>query len=172
MNTKRFARTMVIASILLMNVGCDQISKIAVRKSVNYHESIELISSYLVLTKVENSGAFLSLGDSLPYSVRTLLLLILPVLVLVYGLIFLISETKISRPTLVGACFVIGGGIGNIYDRIMYGSVTDFLHIDFVIFRTGIFNMADLSIMTGMAIILVHSFVNKGLILEDQAQSH
>lgn len=168
MNTKRLVKTLVIFAILLVNVGCDQITKIAVRKSVDYHERIEVISSYLTLTKVENSGAFLSLGDSLPYSLKTLLLLILPVLVLAYGVVFLISETNVSRTTLIGACFVIGGGIGNIYDRIMYGSVTDFLHIDLVIFSTGIFNMADLSIMTGMAIILIHSFFRKGLITEDQ----
>ncbi len=46
--------------------------------------------------------------------------------------------------------FIIGGGIGNLYDRILYGSVTDFLHMDFQLFRTGIFNMADVSIMIGV----------------------
>jgi len=37
---------------------------------------------------------------------------------------------------------LIGGGIGNVYDCILFGSVTDFLHLDFGIFRTGIFNFA------------------------------
>ena len=60
-----------------------------------------------------------------------------------------------------GICFLIGGGIGNIYDRIVYGSVTDFFHIDFVIFKTGIFNVADMSIMTGIGLLLLQSFKQK-----------
>ena len=63
-----------------------------------------------------------------------------------------------SKSMLVGISFVLGGGIGNMYDRIIHGSVTDFLHIDFVIFQTGIFNMADVSIMTGMFLILIRPF--------------
>ncbi|MFA6946987.1 MAG: signal peptidase II [Pedobacter sp.] len=55
---------------------------------------------------------------------------------------------------LTGWCFVIGGGIGNLYDRIVHGSVTDFLHLDLGVFQTGIFNMADVSIMLGMVLIL------------------
>jgi len=62
---------------------------------------------------------------------------------------------------LVGISFVLGGGIGNMYDRIVHGSVTDFMHIDFIIFQTGIFNMADVSIMMGMFLILIRSFLNK-----------
>ena len=54
--------------------------------------------------------------------------------------------------------FAIGGGIGNIYDRLVHGSVTDFMHINFGLFQTGIFNMADVSITTGMFIFLYQSY--------------
>ena len=57
--------------------------------------------------------------------------------------------------------FIIGGGIGNIYDRFVYGSVTDFFHIDFVIFQTGIFNMADVSVMVGMFILLGEFYLKR-----------
>ena len=50
--------------------------------------------------------------------------------------------------------FVIGGGIGNLIDRIAYGSVTDFLLIKLGMFKTGIFNMADMSVTTGVLILL------------------
>jgi signal peptidase II len=57
---------------------------------------------------------------------------------------------------------IIGGGIANVYDRIIYGSVTDFLYIDLGgVFRTGIFNLADLFVTTGMIILLFASFNNK-----------
>jgi signal peptidase II len=161
MTSKKFPRALAIITMLLINVGCDQISKSAIRQSVGYYERIELISSYLTLTKVENSGAFLSLGDSLPYSIKVILLSIIPVAVLASGLLFLLAKASISKTTLTGACFVIGGGIGNIYDRIVYGSVTDFLHIDFIVFQTGIFNMADVSIMTGVCIVLIDTLTTK-----------
>jgi signal peptidase II len=61
---------------------------------------------------------------------------------------------------LIGWCFVIGGGTGNLYDRIIHGSVTDFLHLDLRLFQTGIFNMADVSIMTGMFIIILGQLNN------------
>jgi signal peptidase II len=62
---------------------------------------------------------------------------------------------------LIGLCFVIGGGVGNLFDRILYGSVTDFLYVKFGIFQTGIFNMADVSIMAGLFIILLQVFMKR-----------
>ena len=62
---------------------------------------------------------------------------------------------------LIGLCFVIGGGVGNLFDRILYGSVTDFLYLKFGIFQTGIFNMADVSIMTGISIVLLQFLLKR-----------
>ena len=53
---------------------------------------------------------------------------------------------------------IIGGGIGNLYDRVVFGRVTDFLHMNFHFFQTGVFNMADVSIMTGTFIMLLGIF--------------
>jgi signal peptidase II len=170
-STKRFLRIMIISAVLLCNVGCDQISKAVVRNTISYDEHIGLLNNYLTLMKVENTGAFLSAGNSLPSSVRFVLLSLLPLFALGYGLFYLFSKTNISKITLTGFCFALGGGIGNIYDRLMFGSVTDFVHINFVIFQTGVFNMADVSIMTGALLILIHSFAKKK-IKEIETQDH
>ena len=144
--------------MLSSNIGCDQISKSIVRQRINYNEQIGLMNNYVTLTRIENTGAFLSLGNSLPQPIRVLLLTILPLCVLGLTLIYLLTKRNLSNLTIVGICFVVGGGFGNIYDRIIYGSVTDFLHIDFLIFQTGIFNMADVSIVTGIFILLLNSY--------------
>lgn len=157
MKAKLF-RTLLIFIILVVNIGCDQISKGIVRQHVNYDEQISLIKNYVTLTKVENTGAFLSLGNSLPDSIRFVLLSLLPLLVLGFGLGFLFTRKNMSKYMLLGLAFVLGGGIGNIYDRLVYGSVTDFLHIDFGVFQTGIFNLADVSILVGVFIALLGSF--------------
>ncbi|MFN0293748.1 signal peptidase II [Pedobacter helvus] len=145
--------------IIALNLGCDQFSKVIARKNIAPYEQIDVIKNRFTLTLVENTGAFLSAGSNLPEFVRIIVLTILPILVLGYGLWFLYSNKHIPRLMQIGVCFLIGGGIGNIYDRIVHGSVTDFLHMDFVLFRTGIFNMADVSIMIGIGLLLLQNLM-------------
>ena len=159
MSSNKIVRIIVILLILCANVGCDQVSKHIVRRNVAYHENITVIKNFITLTKVENTGAFLSLGDSLPKAVSIILLTILPFIILGLGLIYIFTVSKLSNLRMVAICLIIGGGFGNIFDRAVYGSVTDFLHMNFGIFRTGVFNVADVSIMTGMFMILFETYV-------------
>ena len=158
---KQPLKFIILLLILLLNFVCDQVSKIVVRRELSYNENFSFIKNHVILTKVENTGAFLSAGDNLPDFVRLILLSLLPILVLAYGLYYLFTQPNLPRVFQLGICFLIGGGIGNIYDRIRFGSVTDFLHIDFVLFRTGVFNLADVSIMIGIGILLVQSLSAK-----------
>jgi signal peptidase II len=161
MHKKAILRAIVIFSILAINVGCDQISKSMVRNRIDENEQISVVKNYVRLMRVENEGAFLSLGNSLPKVVRFILLSLVPLAILGFGIGYLFTKKNLSKTMLLGFAFVIGGGIGNLYDRLIYGSVTDFMHIDFVIFQTGIFNMADVSIMTGMTIVIIGSFLDR-----------
>ena len=163
MSTPRLLKTFLILTIVVANIGCDQLSKKIVRRNMKPYETIYLLSNHITVTHVENTGAFLSTGDSLPKVAKNILLAILPMLALVLGTIFIFSKQNIPTSMLIGFCFVIGGGIGNVFDRIVYGSVTDFLHINFGFFQTGIFNLADMSIMLGTAIILVQALRKKQL---------
>jgi signal peptidase II len=153
MKLHKIIRNLLLILILTANVGCDQISKSFVRQNIIYDDKIALFESYLTLTKVENTGAFLSMGHSLPQPFKILILTILPLCMLGFTLYFVLSREKLSNWMAWGICFIVGGGIGNLFDRIVYGSVTDFLHIDLGFFQTGIFNMADVSIVTGTLMI-------------------
>jgi len=106
------------------------------------------------------------MGDELPEIVRFTLLSLMPIVVLGFGLYYLFTNPTLPVGIQLGICFLIGGGIGNIYDRLKFGSVTDFMHIDFGLFRTGVFNFADVSIMIGIGILLIQSFKKK--IIEPQ----
>ena len=158
---KRIPRVALILTIVLLNIGCDQVTKKMARDQIEYHETIEVIGENLILTKVENTGAFLGMGSSLSPTLRKILLLILPTAVMIALLIYLIKNKTLSTISLFALSFIVGGGIGNIYDRIVYGSVTDMIHMDFEIFRTGIFNMADVSVMVGTGLILLEQFLPK-----------
>jgi signal peptidase II len=161
MKIKKIIRIGLILILLTSNIACDQISKKLVRQKIGYYEQIQLVSTYVTLTKVENSGAFLGLGDSLPQWIKLIVLKILPLLAIAYAIIFLLTKDNLSWQTLLGISCLIGGGMGNLFDRLIYGSVTDFLHMDFVIFQTGIFNLADVSVMTGMFILLGEFYLKK-----------
>ncbi|RMG27891.1 MAG: signal peptidase II [Bacteroidetes bacterium] len=158
---KHLIRILLILGILVLNIGCDQVTKEIARKQLEYHERIEVLGDYVVLTKVENTGAFLSLGSEMPKWLRTGLLLVLPAIVLLFGLLLILIKKQYSLLFVVGMSFVLGGGLGNLYDRMLYGSVTDFVHIGIGSLRTGIFNMADVSIMVGMGILLAGALFSK-----------
>jgi signal peptidase II len=167
MQKRNFATIILTFFILMTNIGCDQISKRMVRQRVHHEEIITVISYHFILTRTENKGAFLSWGDSLSDPIRFTFLSVVPLIALFSGLAILFMSRKISRFMRLGLCFFIGGGIGNIYDRIIHGSVTDFLHINLGFIQTGIFNMADVSIMIGMLIILTDFFVAKEYLVND-----
>jgi signal peptidase II len=147
-------RVLLISLLVSVNVGFDQVSKTIVRQQIDLHETIEVIGPYFILTKAENTGAFLSLGNDWPAPVRKTLLLVLPSLALLVALGMIFLQKDLSRGMQIGLSCAIGGGIGNIYDRIRFGSVTDFMHIDLEFARTGIFNIADVSIMFGLLLTL------------------
>lgn len=148
-------------SLVLLNISCDQISKNVVRNTIEPFERIEVIKDSFVLTKVENTGAAYSLGSDLSPFLKVLLLQILPILVLIFLLRQILVKTNYSRETIIGFAFIIGGGIGNLFDRIIYGSVTDFLILDLGFIKTEIFNMADVSIMVGSVLVLFSAIFSK-----------
>lgn len=161
MAANKFTRLLLIVLVLLCNFGCDQLSKRIVRHHVDENEKIDLVKGHLTLTKVENTGAFLSMGNELPRQVKTVLLAVLPLIALSVAVLYLILNDRITYLRAAGICFLVGGGLGNILDRLFYGSVTDFLHLKYGNFQTGIFNLADVSIVIGLVLILVTSYAKK-----------
>ena len=155
-------RNISITILITVSILLDQLSKILIRNNVDQYSEVKLIGEYFILTNVENSGAFLGMGSDFSPFIKTIFLLILPVIVLICIIVYVYRDKQIDKISLIGFCLIIGGGIANIYDRILYGSVTDFLFIDLGgIFKTGIFNIADLSVTTGMILILLMSFRGK-----------
>ena len=147
-----------ISSLIILSIFLDQFSKFWIRNNIESYNEIELIGSFFTLIRVENSGAFLGMGSELSNIPKLILLIIFPIVVLVAVSIYTYIDKKLDNLSLIGFSFIIGGGIANIFDRIVYGSVTDFLYINLGFFKTGIFNIADLSVTTGLILILIASF--------------
>ncbi|MBS1947094.1 MAG: signal peptidase II [Bacteroidetes bacterium] len=166
MPSNKISKIIIIALLVFLNISCDQVSKKIVRNKLRENDSIEMLHNHLTLMRVENSGAFLSFGDSFSKSVKSFLLSVLPVIALALALVYVYRKKNINAVSFVAICCIIGGGIGNIIDRIAYGSVTDFLYLHFGIFHTGVFNMADLSITTGAMVILLQSAFRRSVVKE------
>ena len=150
-----------ILTLVLLNIGCDQLSKEVVRKNVASREYIELVKDHFILTNVENTGAMLGFGASFPPILKIVLFQILPILVLLVLLYRVLTKKTIGTWLVIAFAFVIGGGIGNLIDRIVYGSVTDFFQIRLGFLQTGIFNMADAAVTFGVLLILGLSLFGK-----------
>ncbi|ALJ05232.1 lipoprotein signal peptidase [Pseudalgibacter alginicilyticus] len=155
-------RSIYIISVVILTIALDQISKFWVRINVAAGSQSEIIGQFFTLHNVENEGAFLGMGSELNETLRVILLLILPIVVLGFVLRYIFKDKTLDNWSIFAFSSIIGGGLGNVYDRIIYGSVTDFWHIDLGgPLRTGIFNMADLSVTTGMIILVFVSFKKK-----------
>ena len=156
------SRYLLITILVFLSIAFDQISKIWVRNNFESYSEKSIIGDVFTLIKVENTGAFLGMGSELSEIPRILLLIILPVIVLISITLYTFIDKSLDKLSIIGFSLIIGGGIANIFDRIVFGSVTDFLYINLGgIFKTGIFNIADLSVTTGMIIILISSFKRK-----------
>jgi signal peptidase II len=155
----KLSRNTFIVLLIVLNIALDQITKVLTRLYVVPGSETPIIGNLFTLHNVENSGAFLGMGSDLNPTLRLVFLLILPILVLGYVTIHIIKNKELDRLSLIGFCCIVGGGIANVYDRIVYGSVTDFFHIDLGgVFRTGIFNFADMSVMLGLGLLLFAGF--------------
>lgn len=155
-------RSIFIIVTVILTVALDQISKVIVRAKVVAGSQTEIFGELLSLHNVENTGAFLGMGSDLNPTLKLILLLILPVAVLGFVLRYIFKDKSLDNWSLFAFASIIGGGIANVYDRFAYGSVTDFLYMKLNdTLRTGIFNLADLSVTTGMIILVIVSLKKK-----------
>jgi len=148
---KRIALVLVIVAA---NVLLDQATKAWARQYLLDAGRQSYLWDFFRLSYVENRGAFLSLGAGLSGQLRYWALKILPVLLLLGLLAYTLFGKGMNRWQLVAFSCILGGGVSNIYDRLLYNQVVDFMNMGFPGLRTGIFNFADVSIMLGLAIIL------------------
>ncbi|WP_299110749.1 signal peptidase II [uncultured Winogradskyella sp.] len=156
-------RNVFITLLIVFNIAIDQITKVIVRNNMiqGARGQIDVIKDYFQLIWVENKGAFLGMGSDINPTLRLIFLLILPTIVLLYVIYYIIKTKELDRLSLIAFCCIIGGGIANVFDRIVFGEVTDFFFIKITeTIKTGIFNVADLSVTIGMIMLLFSGIFN------------
>lgn len=149
----------LISLILLTSIGCDQVSKNIAKSSLENSPPKSYFGETFRLQYAENSGAFLSLGSGLSKTTRFLLFTFLSGGLLIALFFYTIKSRDLQRRHIFALSMILGGGASNMIDRIFNdGKVIDFMNMGIGSLRTGIFNMADVLIMVGMAFILLFNF--------------
>jgi signal peptidase II len=148
-------KKIILLLLIALNTACDQWTKVEIRQEVAPYSRSEILGPYLVLTRVENTGAFLGLGSNWKPWAKRIFLQGLPLLLMGLLILRLLGKRTMDGLMVIGLGFILGGGLGNLWDRLYLGSVTDFLQISVAGFQTGIFNMADLSVTVGIALLLL-----------------
>jgi signal peptidase II len=140
--------------IALLVVLADRLSKWLVASNISLHDSIAVLPGFFRLTHVQNSGAAFGLfaESSSEWKVAVLVLFSTLALAVVSALLWKNSHTMST--TGVGLALILGGAVGNLWDRLLTGRVVDFLDFYVGSYHWPAFNIADSAIVVG-ALLLV-----------------
>lgn len=138
----------------------DRLTKTLVTTHIPLYGAVPVIPHFLRISHWTNEGAAFSLfADSTsPHTVRWVLagFALLVALVVLFALVRLGS--RFTRTT-VALAFILGGALGNVHDRIRYGSVVDFIEVHIFSFHWPDFNIADSSIVVGACLLVLDSLL-------------
>jgi len=157
-------RTSIILLILTCCVGCDQMTKQYARERLPASPTVGMFSDIVVFQYTENRGAAMSFGADFPRTVRLTLFVGMAAVILLSILGLVLWQNSLSLPVVMGLSMIVGGGFGNLLDRIMnHGRVIDFMILRFGRYQTAIFNGADVAITAGLILILFTILLNSGV---------
>lgn len=141
-------RRIIYYLIVVMIAGLDQMVKWIIINQVDLFEKIPVIPGIFDITHIRNDGAAYSMFSSMP-----ILLIAMPSIVMIAGLVYLALAKRENQALLmVAIAMVIGGGLGNLIDRIKNGYVVDYLDIQII----PIFNLADICICVGCGLLFIY----------------
>lgn len=147
--------------IMALVILTDRFTKWLVAKNIALHDSIVMIPGLFRLTHVQNRGAAFGLFDESPGEWKTLMLIVfsLVALVVVAGLLW--KNGHALNATGIGLSLVMGGAIGNLWDRLVSKHVLDFLDFYIGSYHWPAFNVADSAIVVGALLLVADVLIVK-----------
>ncbi len=136
----------------------DRRTKLWVAHHIGFGQDVPIIPRVLSLSHWDNDGAAFSMfaDSSSPHTVRVALIAFTLVAVLVVFVVLIRLGSRIT-PTTVALALILGGAIGNVHDRIAYGSVVDFIAVYIYHYHWPDFNVADSCIVIGACLLFLDS---------------
>lgn len=148
-----------LSALLLV---ADRITKIWVGRHIAFGDAIPIVPHVLRITHWTNEGAAFSLfADTASPNVVRWVLISFSLLASVVVLIALVRLGSSITLTTTALALILAGALGNVHDRIAYGSVIDFIEVHIFTYHWPDFNVADSSIVVGACLLMLDSLLPK-----------
>ena len=152
--TKNSARSFYL-SIAFVVVILDRWTKHLVAQRIPLYRHIQIIPGFFSLTHTENTGAAFSLFANSTGPWKTGLLIAFSVIALVVVSILLWKNHHAHMVSGIGLSLIMGGALGNLWDRVLRGRVVDFLLLYVKRYQWPVFNLADSAIVVGAGLLVI-----------------
>lgn len=148
-NAMRFYHFLVAVLVVVL----DRASKLTVARRIALHDSIQIIPGFFRIAHVENTGAAFGLfaESSSPWKIAVLVLFSFAAMTIVLTLLWRGKHTRTT--TGIGLALILGGAVGNLWDRLVNGRVVDFLLFYIGQYQWPAFNVADSAIVVGACLL-------------------
>ena len=154
---RRLPWLLLISAVVIV---ADRLTKNWVSAHIPLGGAVPIIPRVLRITQWTNEGAAFSLfaDTASPHVVRWALVAFTLIAVLVIFIVLLRLGNQFTL-TAVALALILGGALGNVHDRILYGSVIDFIEVHIFTYHWPDFNVADSSVVTGACLLLLDSLL-------------
>lgn len=145
MKDKKFIYTIGMFYMLL-----DQLIKLIVIKNMNILQEIVIIPKFFSLYYLKNNGAAFSILGN-----KTIILIIISLLCLIYLKNYIKKLKAPTKLTIISLGIMIGGILGNLFDRLLHKAVIDYLSFEIFNYNFPVFNLADIGITIGALLLII-----------------
>jgi signal peptidase II len=136
-------------------VALDQLTKALVRAQLPMYETVTIIPGLMNLTHVRNTGAAFGILNAAEFPLKPLVIAVIAASAMIAVGVYAASLAHHQRIARVGLALIIGGAAGNLIDRVVAGSVVDFVDVYWGTYHFWAFNIADSAISIGVAIMIL-----------------
>jgi len=139
----------------------DRLGKWTIEVNIPLHDSINVLPGFLRLTHVQNRGAAFGLFAESPSEWKSFVLVMFSVVALAIVCFLLWKNSHVMSSTGFGLALILGGALGNLWDRLVSGHVVDFLDIYVGSYHWPAFNLADSAIVVGAMLLVSEILFSK-----------
>jgi len=157
----RFQRRLTYILVAAATLALDRWTKALIQKRFDLNESISVIDGFFNITYVRNTGVAFGIFDPLSLPAKSVLLSVFTAVAAVVVITYSVRSSLRNRLLQFALALVLGGALGNLYDRLAYGYVVDFLEFYVRTYHWPSFNVADSAISIGVILLALEILRNE-----------
>ena len=157
----KFQGRLPYAALVAATLILDRWTKVLIQKRFDLNESISIIDGFFNITYVRNTGVAFGIFDPASLPAKSILLSLFTVLAAVVVIAYSVRSPIQNRLLQVALALILGGALGNLYDRLAYGYVVDFIELYAGAYHWPSFNVADSAISIGVALLALEILRNE-----------